>query len=378
MYYIIIGYRIQCKLYTPTPSDASCSWLGLLVSGAILSLILYLIFCLLLSGDVELNPGPTIDDRPDVSLLIQWLDPLVDWIPFAYCLPEMTHSDISKIQAENKKVDDQKLALYSKWLDIAPNATWERVITALNTTREYKLVQDIKRNLTQKTLPIVATRELHATKVVMFDTAEDEKEVLHKIIDFHHSFSSLIMNVRSGLDQRIESNPKLLVNLKRWLMVYMNWNDKLTDASLDEIFKIIHPHYDFIDCSLIVTTSKVFLEDFEFGTNKLSIVGELQKYKVEVDSLYASSKVRRLHKALEAIYEEHLPDISNMPTILIKLHHPWQASSIHVLSLLIYNLLPVGLQHSLMKYISIGYGSGAVDNTFIGPDTTAGKFLGRY
>ena len=59
---------------------------------------------LLLSGDVELNPGPTIDDRPDMSLLIQWLDPLVDWIPFAYCLPEMTHSDISKIQAEKKKL----------------------------------------------------------------------------------------------------------------------------------------------------------------------------------------------------------------------------------------------------------------------------------
>ena len=371
---MIIGYRIQCKLYTPTPSDASCSWLGLLVSGAILSLILYLIFCLLLSGDVELNPGPTIDDRPDVSLLIQWLDPLVDWIPFAYCLPEMTHSDISKIQAENKKVDDQKLALYSKWLDIIPNATWKDVITALNTRREYKLVQNVKKNL-QETLLIAATREPHATKVVItFDTAENEKEVLCKIIDLYRSFSSLTMHIRSGLDQKNETDPKLLVNLTRWLETYMNWNDKLTNVSLDEIFKIIHPHYDFINCSLIVDICEVFLGDIRYST----IVYDLHEYKVEVDLLYASSNVCQLRTALEEIYDEHLPDISNMPTILIKLHNAWQASSINGLSVLIHNLLPVGLQQSLMMYITIRSGSGFVDKAFIGPDTTAGKFLGKY
>ena len=314
---------------------------------------------LLLSGDVELNPGPTIDDRPDVSLLIQWLDPLVDWIPFAYCLPEMTHSDISKIQAENKKVDDQKLALYTKWLDITPNATWEGVITALNIRREYKLVQDIKRNLQKHTTDFVPpaigqpdTVELPQEKV-MFETAEDEKEILQKLMELNKTFSNLIIHVRSGLDKKNKSDPTLLVNFTKWLKTYMNLNNKLTNASLDETFKIIHPHYDFINCALIVDMSEEFLEDYEFGKHKLNIFSELQKHKVEADELRASAKVKHLNEALEAIYEKHIPDLLTMPTILIKLHYSWYFSSINGLSLLIYNLLPVGLQQSLMKYITI-------------------------
>ena len=337
--------------------------------GSSSNLICFLFFLivhllLLLSGDVELNPGPTIDDRPNVKLLIQWLDPLVNWIPFAYCLPEMTHSDISKIEAENRKVDDQKLALYSKWLDIAPNATWKDMITALNTRREYKLVQDIKRNLQQHTTDSVppakgqpVTVELPQEKV-MFDTAEDEKEIVCKLNDLNESFSILIMHVQSGLDQKNESNPKLLVNLTRWLKAYMNWNDNLTNASLDEIFQIIHPFYDFIDCALIVTIGKVFLGDFKFaiGKKKLSIVSELQRYKVEADKLYSSTKVKHLNEALKKVHEKHIPDVSKMPTILMKLHHQWHASNIHGLSLLIHNLIPVQLQQSLLKYITIDSG----------------------
>ena len=287
----------------------------------------------------------------------------------------MTHPDISKIQAENKKVDDQKLALYTKWLDITPNATWEGVITALNIRREYKLVQDIKRNLQQRTTDSVPpatgqpdTVELPQEKV-MFKTAQDEKEILCKLIDLNESFSSLIMHVRSGLDKRSKSDPALLVNLTRWLETYMNWNDKLTNASLDETFKIIHPFYDFIDCALIVTISKVFLGDFKFGKKKLSIVSELQKYQVEADELYSSTKVKHLSEALKKVFEKHIPDISKMPTIVMKLHNRWHASKIHGLSLLIHKLLPVQQQQSLMKYITIEsgcvivkyavYGSGA-------------------
>uniref|UniRef100_A0A1X7V9J1 Uncharacterized protein n=1 Tax=Amphimedon queenslandica TaxID=400682 RepID=A0A1X7V9J1_AMPQE len=61
------------------------------------------------SGDVELNPGPMIDDRPDISLLIQWLEPLVDWKPFGLGLPGITYSDISKIEAELVRIDERNL-----------------------------------------------------------------------------------------------------------------------------------------------------------------------------------------------------------------------------------------------------------------------------
>ena len=45
-----------------------------------------------------------------------------------------------------------------------------------------------------------------------------------------------------------------------------------------------------------------------------------------------------------------------MPIISMKLHYQWHVSNINGLSLLIYNLLPVGLQQSIMKYITITFG----------------------
>ena len=100
---------------------------------------------LLLSGDVELNPGPTIDDRPVASLLTQWLQPLVNWKPFGLCLPGLTQTHILKIEAEHRgKIDDEKIAVYSEWLKVYPKATWKDVIGALMKVDENTLAQVIK------------------------------------------------------------------------------------------------------------------------------------------------------------------------------------------------------------------------------------------
>ena len=58
---------------------------------------LVLLLLLLLSGDVELNPGPMIDDQPTCLLFAKCLKPLVDWKPFALCLPGITQSDVNII-----------------------------------------------------------------------------------------------------------------------------------------------------------------------------------------------------------------------------------------------------------------------------------------
>uniref|UniRef100_A0A1X7V0L0 Death domain-containing protein n=2 Tax=Amphimedon queenslandica TaxID=400682 RepID=A0A1X7V0L0_AMPQE len=315
---------------------------------------------LLLSGDVELNPGPMIDDRPDISLLTQWLEPLVDWKPFGHCLPQLTYSDISKIEAENVKIDERKSALYSKWLNVAPTATWADVINALSRRRENKLVQDIRRNL-QKSAPRSARSYRAITlsqEEVMFHSAGDEKTILLALIDLKKEFPILIMHTRLCLEQKIEKDPKILRSLTIWLEAYMHWNDKLTNASLDETFKIIHPFYDLIDCNLIVDMGEVFLKDFKFNDgDKFDIVIELNKYKDKADKLRFSAQVKHLHESLKSIYGKYMPDTSKMPMIVMKLHNQWHGSTINGLSLLIHNLLPVGHQQSIMKYITISSGS---------------------
>ena len=365
---LLVGncYQVQCTTGV-TVTDTNSLQSVVLPGGSSSNLIyndLYLIVCmlLLLSGDVELNPGPMIDDRPTISLLIQWLEPLVDWQSFACCLPGITQHDTLKIEADYAKVNDRKRELYSKWLSVSPEATWNDVITALTIRRENTLAQNIREMIQgHPSVPNASNGTAVGTtqrEEIMFDTKEDEEQVLHPLIELNKSFASLMMKVRTAFDDKKSSEPKLLIDLTRWIETYMHWSDKLTNASLDETFNNIYPYYDFIDCSLIVDMSEVFLRDFKFiDDGKLSIVSELKNYKDKADKLRSSVQVKYLNDALKKIYEGHIPDTSNMPVILIKLHNPWHGSNINGLSLLIYNLLPVGHQQSIMKYITISSGS---------------------
>ena len=143
-------YQVQCTTGV-TVTDTNYIQLVVLPGGSSSNLIyndLYLIVCLcmllLLSGDVELNPGPMTDDRPDITLLIKWLEPLVDWKPFGLCLVGISRHEVLKIEQEHIKIEDRKLSLYSKWLSVNPKATWRDVIDALTSIKENRLIQDIK------------------------------------------------------------------------------------------------------------------------------------------------------------------------------------------------------------------------------------------
>ena len=144
-------YQVQCTTGV-TVTDTNYLQSVVLPGGSSSNLIyndLYLIVCLrmllLLSGDVELNPGPMIDDQPDISLLIKWLKPLVDWQSFGLLLPGITQQDITTI--EQVHTEHQKQVLFSKWLNTDPTATWRDVLNALTKREEINILQTINDQL---------------------------------------------------------------------------------------------------------------------------------------------------------------------------------------------------------------------------------------
>uniref|UniRef100_A0A1X7T4P5 NACHT domain-containing protein n=1 Tax=Amphimedon queenslandica TaxID=400682 RepID=A0A1X7T4P5_AMPQE len=146
-------YQVQCTTGV-TVTDTNYLQSVVLPGGSSSNLIyndLYLIVCLdkllLLSGDVELNPGPMIDDQPDISLLIQWLEPLVDWQSFGLLLPGITQQDITTIENLAVDTEQSKGALFSKWLQKNPTATWRDVLNALTKREEINLLQTINDQL---------------------------------------------------------------------------------------------------------------------------------------------------------------------------------------------------------------------------------------
>ena len=130
-----------------------------------LNLIVCRRMLLLLSGDVELNPGPMIDDQPSCLLFAKCLKPLVDWKPFALCLPGITQSDVNIIDKTKRNAHLKKMALHKRWLHVNPQASWRDVINALKQCKENELVNNIEHQM--KSSPGVTDGNI----VSNFDTA---------------------------------------------------------------------------------------------------------------------------------------------------------------------------------------------------------------
>ena len=83
--------------------------------------------------------------KPTVLKLVKYLVDLIDWTMFAQHLPGIKERHIQKIKEENKeKVDDQKRALYRKWLQVHPKATWNDVIEALENAERDDIAEEVK------------------------------------------------------------------------------------------------------------------------------------------------------------------------------------------------------------------------------------------
>ena len=83
--------------------------------------------------------------RLTIHELNQQLLNLTDWDRFAIHLPLISQEEI-KIIREDKTLDDvaQKLALFKKWLQVYPNASWDTVVLALEKIDENFLAQEIR------------------------------------------------------------------------------------------------------------------------------------------------------------------------------------------------------------------------------------------
>ena len=117
---------------------------------------LHLRLLLLLSGDVELNPGPTIiidvNEPPPLPSLIDLLDELDNWKEFASRLDGITTKIIKEIEEKQDDVDSQKKALFEKWIEVCPNRSWRHVVVALKDCGENDLADEIIDNMLKGTV----------------------------------------------------------------------------------------------------------------------------------------------------------------------------------------------------------------------------------
>ena len=195
-------------------------------------------------------------------------------------------------------------------------------------------------------------------KILTLQSEEEEKQINTTLKNLDKTFSVLMVAVRSSLDHKLQHQQLVLVDFIRWIEHRMKWVGELKDTvDLDEVFKKLHPYFDFIDCELIVDMSEQFLKNECFGEDKKNLVSELKKHLLKAETLRCSSTVKELKTKLRQIYSPQLVNLSNMPTIQIMLLNPWNEATIGGLYLLIGHLLPHKSKQSILKYIEIDTGS---------------------
>ena len=84
-------------------------------------------------------------EKPTVLKLVEYLVDLTDWIKFAQHLPGIEERHIDQIKKENRdKVDEERRALYKKWLEVYPDASWNDVIEALEKAERKDIALTVK------------------------------------------------------------------------------------------------------------------------------------------------------------------------------------------------------------------------------------------
>ena len=90
---------------------------------------------------------PALSVRPKYDQLIELLESLVNWEKFGTFLPGIKSEHIQVIERENTRIDKQKAALFSKWLSVHPEASWQDVLFALEKSQEHSLSSRVYQKL---------------------------------------------------------------------------------------------------------------------------------------------------------------------------------------------------------------------------------------
>ena len=124
---------------------------------------------------------------------------LVKWEVFALYLPGIRQTHIEVIKHNNPlDVDQQKQALFAKWLRVCPKACWNDVILALEKVDENTIVAEI-----------TANRQSSPDEIFI------QKSIVERLSELHDEFCSLSIECEESLKELVKSGK---VSLKKLII----------------------------------------------------------------------------------------------------------------------------------------------------------------
>ena len=208
---------------------------------------------------------------------------------------------------------------------------------------------------------LIVIMHVETTEIVLkpFLKKTDERKVHKSLDELRARFPGLVTTFKSAFREKAAKNGQLATDASEWLKEYMTWSDDKVDNTLTDVFNKMRPYYDFLDCTLLLDMSKVFLQDVTFSDNGTirNLCEAIQSHSLKVKALRASTTISTFRKVLQQKFEPFDNDLDNIPFIRIHLETVWERRSIDALYKLIEKLLPEKFQQSLTDHISIYPGS---------------------
>ena len=282
--------------------------------------------------------------RPTVKELDPELKGLVRWKSFAIQLPTIELSDVVEIEQNHRgNIADQRLAVYGTWLGKCLSASWLDVITALETIDETVLAEHlkVKHGLVLPHSSINPGDAIPQNPLLPNSSTESYQDILVpsevKVVKdlewLSKCFGNLAADFRTEIDRLVESHTALL----RKIAIRIEEEDSYTIEGLtavtttDELFKLIRPHYNFLDIDLLEAIAEYL--------NCENFTSKIKEHNESVEIFKSTTPVESLRNSI--IPYVSMPNSSYPRSIvIIKLQKPWRKRSIKLVERLAENLFP--------------------------------------
>ena len=282
-----------------------------------------------------MSDSPSVASRPTESELDLELAELVNWQRFATHLPHLTRGDIEQVEQENHDVQRQKLELFRTWLRRCPNASWNDIVVALEKSKEITLANVIKMKFISSDAFISRAKQAHDQVQPSSNQGVyllSEEKVVEEIQKLHRSFNSLVRDIRSKLDELVESKKSSLRHIAAFIQEARVCVIKgLTRVNtIDELFDAILPHNDYLDCELLEMIVEKYLDD-----------DDITKVKTHIDKVKLFKRTTPIKALKDKLHQyTSIPNISEMHLIVtIKLQADWGRVTLDSVEKLVQNLL---------------------------------------
>ena len=293
-------------------------------------------------------------DKPTVPQLCKELSSITEWENFATFLPGIEAEHIGTIRNDHQGTANQRRAVFQKWLEIYPDATWSNVYDALMKVEKKSLASSLVKVRNQSvsdtgrspiSLPHPPPSPCPAPKRPKSVSINDS--IGDTLLELHEKFVQIIYQVKTTFVAFVAQQPDQLQNIIWFTERAVNPSQSVQfgASNINEYFHQLDPYYDFLECGVITS----IVEQFIGG----ELAQAMQKHSAKAREFRRTAPIKQLAKHLHKI-----ATFNGSLTIEAKLETPWEKVMIEGLRVLIKHLLPIMPQSqcSLMNNIVISPG----------------------